>query len=67
MKSTFFTTDEVAAYLRIPKHTIYRLSRRGQLPSCKIGKQLRFRKTSIDEWVTEKENISRNKECVSSI
>ena len=37
------------------KSTIYKLSQNAELPSCKIGKQLRFRKSSIDKWLTEKE------------
>lgn len=55
MEDKFFTIDEVAKYLRIPKSTIYKLSQKGQIPSCKIGKQLRFRKSSLDDWITEKE------------
>lgn len=54
----FLTLDEVSKYLKIPKSTLYKLSQRGKIPSLKIGKQLRFRKTSLDIWVTEKEKGS---------
>jgi excisionase family DNA binding protein len=51
----FLSTDEVVEYLKIPKSTIYKLTERDDLPSCKIGKQLRFRKSSLDKWLAEKE------------
>jgi excisionase family DNA binding protein len=54
----FFNIDEVADYLRIPKSTIYKLSQKKGLPSSKIGKQLRFRKSSVDEWLTRKEGAA---------
>ncbi len=56
MEDKFFSLDEVSKYLNIPKSTIYKLSQRGILPSVKIGKQLRFRKSSIDSWFSEKES-----------
>lgn len=55
MEDRLLTIDEVEKYLNIPKSTIYKLSQKGKLPSCKIGKQLRFRKSSLDKWLTEKE------------
>lgn len=55
MEDKLFTIDEVASYLKIPKSTIYKLSQKGKLPSCKIGKQLRFRKSSLERWLTLKE------------
>lgn len=55
MVSEFLSPDEVSRYLKIPKETIYKLSRRGDIPCFKVGKQLRFRKKSIDRWAKEKE------------
>jgi len=60
MEDKFFTIEEVTKYLNIPKSTIYKLSRRGELPSCKIGKQLRFRKSSLDKWSLEREDGVKN-------
>jgi excisionase family DNA binding protein len=53
MENEFLTITEVAKYLKIPKSTIYKLSQKGKLPSCKIGKQLRFKKSVIDKLITE--------------
>ncbi|MEK6714811.1 MAG: response regulator [Candidatus Omnitrophota bacterium] len=55
MEDKFFTLNEVSAYLKIPKSTLYKLSETGKIPSVKIGKQLRFRKSSLDRWFSEKE------------
>lgn len=56
MEDKFFTLKEVGQYLKIPKSTLYKLVQKGQIPCSKIGKQLRFRKSSLDKWLTEKEN-----------
>ena len=59
MEEVFFNISGVSRYLNIPKSTIYKLSQKNEIPSVKIGKQLRFRKSSIDKWITEKETGSR--------
>ena len=55
MEDRFFTIDEVSIYLNIPKSTLYKLSQKNKIPSCKIGKQLRFRKSSLEKWISHKE------------
>lgn len=45
------TLEEVAEYLRVTKTTVYRLLRQGKIPANKVGRQWRFDKTSIDEWL----------------
>lgn len=47
--------NELSKYLRIPKSTLYKLSESGKIPSFKVGKQLRFRKSTIDNWITKEE------------
>ena len=64
MEDRLFTIDEISQYLKIPKSTIYKLSQNAELPSCKIGKQLRFRKLSIDKWLTEKEASATKEKAV---
>jgi len=56
MEERLFSIDEISKYLNIPKSTIYKLSQDKKIPSVKIGKQLRFRKSSIDKWLSEKES-----------
>ena len=50
------TADEVARYLRISKASIYRLVKDKKIPVSSIGRQLRFRKDSIDRWLSKKES-----------
>ncbi len=45
------TVEELARYLRVTKKTIYRLLKRGRIPATKVGRQWRFKKTAIDEWL----------------
>lgn len=47
------TIEELAAYLKIPKSTLYKLVREGNIPSQKIGRHWRFRKGAIDHWLEE--------------
>ena len=45
------TLDEVAAYLKAGKRTIYRLAAEGKLPAFKLGGTWRFRRSDLDEWI----------------
>ncbi len=47
------TIDELSAYLKIPKSTLYLLARRGKMPCQKIGRHWRFQKNAIDRWLAE--------------
>ncbi|MFH1998272.1 MAG: helix-turn-helix domain-containing protein [Planctomycetota bacterium] len=47
------TIDELAAYLKISKSTLYKLVREGKIPSQKVGRHWRFRKEAIDRWLDE--------------
>jgi len=51
--SEVMTVDELAAYLKIPKSTLYKLVREGQIPSQKVGRHWRFRKETIDRWLDQ--------------
>jgi excisionase family DNA binding protein len=54
-KDKFLTVDELCKYIKIPKPTIYMLLGKGHIPAAKIGRQWRFNKDSIDEWMKKKE------------
>jgi len=45
------TLDEVAAYLKAGKRTIYRLVADKKIPAFKLGSTWRFRKQDIDRWI----------------
>lgn len=59
------TVKQVAEYLQMDEHTIYKLARSGQIPSLKIAGQWRFKKEVIDKWISE-ESLERVLQNVKS-
>ncbi|NWF98014.1 MAG: helix-turn-helix domain-containing protein [Nitrospirae bacterium] len=53
------TVKQVAEYLQMDEHTIYKLARSGLIPSLKIAGQWRFKKDVIDKWISE-ESLERS-------
>jgi excisionase family DNA binding protein len=53
-----FTLPELAKYLKKSRDTIYRKAQKGTIPAIKFGKEWRFPKDVIDEWL-RKEAKSR--------
>ena len=49
--SEILTVMDVARFLRVPKSTVYKLARVGELPASKIGKHWRFLRRDIHEWM----------------
>lgn len=47
------TLEEVAEYLRLSVHTIYKMAQKRKIPALKAGKKWRFRKEDIDKWLRE--------------
>ncbi|HBE45179.1 MAG TPA: DNA-binding protein [Deltaproteobacteria bacterium] len=56
------TVKQVAEYLQMDEHTIYKLARKGLIPSLKIAGQWRFKKDVIDKWISEQslERVAQN-------
>jgi PTS system nitrogen regulatory IIA component len=48
---SFFDVKELAVYFGISQRTIYRMAEKGEIPSCKVGRQWRFPKDKIEEWL----------------
>jgi excisionase family DNA binding protein len=51
MEDAFLTTDEVLRYLQVNLRTVYRLIKAGKLPAVRVGRQWRFRKRDVDNWL----------------
>lgn len=50
------TVEELAAYLSIPRQSVYILRhRRKAPPAIKFGGMVRFRKSDVDQWLRERE------------
>jgi excisionase family DNA binding protein len=47
------TAGEVAAWVQIPRSSIYEYTRRPRdpLPHLKVGRHIRFRRAEIEEWL----------------
>ena len=53
-RTPIMTPKEAAKYLGLHLITIYRLIKKGELPSFKIGGQWRFKKDLLDSWIARK-------------
>lgn len=45
------TIEELAAYLKVSKSTLYKLVQEGSVPGQKVGRHWRFRRETIDRWL----------------
>jgi excisionase family DNA binding protein len=51
------TADDVAGLLGVPPTFVYALSRRGVLPTVRIGERyVRYRAQAIQEWIAGQES-----------
>ncbi len=48
---TVMTIEDLAAYLKLSKSTLYILCQEGKVPGQKVGRHWRFHKTVIDRWL----------------
>jgi excisionase family DNA binding protein len=48
-----YTVPEVARYLKLSKSKVYNLVQRGEIPSIKIGRNVRIRQSDLDQWLDE--------------
>jgi excisionase family DNA binding protein len=52
-----FTADDVAEVLGVPRHFVYTLARRGDLPTVRVGERyVRFRVEALEQWIAEQES-----------
>ena len=54
------TIDEAAAYLQLPKQTLYHLTSVREIPHKKLGKRLVFLAAELDLWVESKRKKTRS-------
>ena len=56
---SLMTIDEIAKYLRMKKVTIYKHAQEGKIPGFKVGSKWRFKKATVDKWITDKEKSGK--------
>ena len=49
MDTVIMTVDEVAAYLKLSKITVYKLTQKGEIPGFRIGSSWRYNREVIEE------------------
>lgn len=47
-RADVMTASEVATLLGLPRSTVYELARRGELPSARLGRTVRFVRSEIE-------------------
>lgn len=53
------TIDEVAAYMRVSRFTVYRLAKARAIPATKIGRQWRFQREEITSWMVHQSRTAQ--------
>lgn len=53
-EDSVMTIDELSAYLKVAKSTLYKLAQEGKLPGQKVGRHWRFNRKAIDEWLSKR-------------
>ncbi|MEX0827623.1 MAG: helix-turn-helix domain-containing protein [Haliea sp.] len=61
-----FTLDEVAAYLKVGRRTVYRLAAARKIPAFKVGGTWRFVRADIDSWIKQQSMEGFDAERVDS-
>ena len=51
LEDEILTVSEVAAYFKISEVTTYKLVQNGKIPTLKIGRHLRVKKSDLSEFV----------------
>jgi len=64
VSSEIMDVEALAAYLRIPRWSVYRLAAAGRLPGAKVGRHWRFHKALVDEWLIAngRKNLARHEQ-----
>lgn len=52
---TLLTIEDVARVFQMPPKTVRNLAARGVLPGLKIGREWRFRPSTLDAWSRDQE------------
>jgi excisionase family DNA binding protein len=50
-REKLLTIEEVAAYLRLNRFTVYRMAERGELPGAKVARRWRFSEPELRAWL----------------
>lgn len=57
-KSELMTAIETCRYLKITQRTLYRYLRSRQIPAFKLGKEWRFVRSDLEQWIRDRTRTS---------
>jgi excisionase family DNA binding protein len=58
-ETDIMTLEEVAKYLKLQPQTVYKWAQEGHIPGAKLGKEWRFRRSILDEWIDSAIHLSK--------
>lgn len=65
MEGKFLKVNEVAEYLRCTPFTVYQLLRAGRIPCIKVGRSLRVKASTLEDWIrVQEEDNGRGRKTV---
>jgi excisionase family DNA binding protein len=53
-KSELMTVSETCHYLKITTRTLYRYIQNRQIPAFKLGKEWRFVRSDLEQWIRDR-------------
>lgn len=53
-KSEIMTAEETCRYLKITQRTLYRYLRNRQIPAFKLGREWRFVRSDLEQWIRDR-------------
>jgi excisionase family DNA binding protein len=59
-KSELMTVAETCRYLKITPRTLYRYLRSRQIPAFKLGKEWRFVRSDLEQWIRDRTRTAVN-------
>lgn len=57
-KSELMTATETCRYLKITQRTLYRHLRSRHIPAFKLGKEWRFVRSDLEQWIRDRTRTS---------
>ncbi len=58
-RDEIMNVEDVAKYLKLKPQTVYKWAQEGQIPGTKLGKEWRFRRRILDEWIDTSISLSK--------
>jgi excisionase family DNA binding protein len=59
VQNELLTVAETCRYLKITPRTLYRYIRNRRLPGFKLGKEWRFVRSDLEQWIRQRADESR--------